>query len=134
MRLILPLLAFLLMQPAAAAEPCPPGTMATTVAEAYFGRNAQGREVVDDAAWAGFLDEVVTPAFPDGLSVLDAAGQWRNRAGTIGRERTKLLVVAMPGASLAEAASRMAPVREAYRTRFGQESVMLALSAACLGF
>ena len=41
-----------------------------TVAEAYFGRNASGQEVVTDSAWTRFLDEVVTPAFPDGLTVL----------------------------------------------------------------
>jgi hypothetical protein len=113
---------------------CPAGLSAATVAEAFFGRSAGGREVVSDADWARFLDEVVTPAFPDGLSVLDAAGQWRGREGRVARERTKLLLVALPGGTPAEATTRLAPVIAAYRARFGQESVMLATRTGCVGF
>jgi hypothetical protein len=102
--------------------------------EGYFGRNAGGAEVVSDAAWTRFLDEVVTPAFPDGLTVLDGAGQWRGRTGTVARERSKVLVVAVPGADAAQANARLAPVVAAYRTRFGQESVMVTTAPACLGF
>ena len=41
-----------------------------------------------------------TPRFPDGLTVLDAAGQWRDGSGAIMRERTKLVIVlAKPGAA-----------------------------------
>jgi hypothetical protein len=118
----------------AAPAACPAGLLPATVAEAFFGRNAGGREVVSDAEWARFLDEVVTPAFPDGLTVLDAGGQWRGRDGQVARERTKLLLVALPGGTAAEAGTRLAPVIGAYRARFGQESVMVALRAGCVGF
>lgn len=124
----------LLLGACATPPPCPPGTAASTIAEAYFGRNSAGREVVDDAAWARFMDEVVTPAFPDGLTVLDGAGQWRNREGRIGRERSKVLVVALPAASPADALARLAPLRAAYTQRFAQESVMVATRAGCVGF
>jgi hypothetical protein len=77
---------------------------------------------------------VVTPAFPDGLTVLDGAGQWRSRDGRIARERSKILVVALPGSTLAEAASRLAPVAAAYRARFAQESVMVATRSGCVAF
>ena len=129
--LLLPLLLFACAAPP---PPCPAGTDPATIAEAFFGRNAGGREVVDDAAWARFMDEVVTPAFPDGLSVLDAAGQWRNREGRIGRERSKVLLVALPGGTPDQASARLAPVIGAYRARFGQESVMIATRSACVGF
>jgi hypothetical protein len=115
-------------------ETCPAGTTAATVAEAFFGRNAAGREVVSDADWARFMDDVVTPAFPDGLTVLDGAGQWRGRDGRIAREGSKVLVVALPGGTPAQALERLAPVRAAYRARFAQESVMVATRAACVGF
>src|SRR5262249_10328363 len=49
----------------------------------YFG-------AVGEAEWRTFLDQEVTPRFPDGLSVIDAYGQYRNRRGTIERERAKL--------------------------------------------
>jgi hypothetical protein len=131
--LALPLLAGC-AQLAATPPQCPSGLEPAAVAEAAFGRNAAGTEVVSDAAWQAFLDEVVTPAFPDGLTVLDAAGQWRGRDGRIERERSKLLLVVLPGGSAAQANMRLAPVIAAYRARFGQESVMLTTRAGCVRF
>jgi hypothetical protein len=133
----LPAALLLLAGCAAAGAPppaCPAGTQSATVAEAYFGRNSGGREAVTDAEWARFLDEVLTPAFPDGLTVLDGAGQWRGRSGIISRERSKVLVVAMPGATPAAALARLDPVRRAYTARFAQESVMVTTRSACVGF
>jgi hypothetical protein len=132
--LMLPLLAGCAAQPAAPVAACPPGTEAATIAEAFFGRSAAGREVVSDDDWARFMAEVVTPAFPDGLTVLDGAGQWRARNGRVARERSKVLVVALPGGTAAAALERLAPVRAAYRARFGQESVMVATRSGCVGF
>ena len=128
------ILALLPLLAACATPSCPPGMQAATLAEGYFGRNAQGTEVVDDAAWTRFMDEVVTPAFPDGLTVLDGAGQWRGRTGVVARERSKVLVLALPGAAAAAATTRLAPVIAAYRRRFGQESVMVTTTGACLSF
>lgn len=115
-------------------ESCPAGTAPATLAEAFFGRSHAGREVVAEADWARFMDEVVTPAFPDGLTVLDAAGQWRGRDGGVARERSKLLLVALPGATADTALARLAPLRSEYRRRFAQESVMVATRPACVGF
>jgi hypothetical protein len=124
----------LVLAACATAPVCPPGLQPATMLEGFFGRNAAGAEVVTDAAWARFLDEVVTPAFPDGLTVLDGTGQWRGRTGAVTRERSKVLVVAVPGRDAAGAAARLAPVVAAYRSRFGQESVMVTTTTACLGF
>ena len=33
--------------------------------------------IVSDDAWVRFLAEIVTPRFPNGLTVVDANGQWR---------------------------------------------------------
>jgi hypothetical protein len=135
--LALPLLAGCTMAPVTVgvgAEFCAAGTMPATVAEAFFGRSSGGREAVDDAAWARFLDEVVTPAFPDGLTVLDAAGQWRTSDGRVARERSKVLIVALPGATPDRALARLAPVTAAYRARFAQESVMVTTRSGCVGF
>jgi hypothetical protein len=131
--LALPLLAGC-AQPGATPPACPAGLEPTAVVEAAFGRNAGGREVVTDAAWQDFLESVVTPAFPDGLTVLDAAGQWRGRDGRIARERSKLLLLVLPGGSADDASARLAPVIAAYRAQFGQESVMLMTRAGCVTF
>jgi hypothetical protein len=113
---------------------CPEGMQAATVAEAYFGRSVRDRPEVRDDEWDAFLAEVVTPAFPDGLTALDGAGQWRRAEGTILRERSKLLVVVLPGQDAAAARARLRPVEEAWKQRFRQQSVLTATRAACVGF
>ena len=128
----LPLLALL----AACATPpaCPPGTQAATVAEAYFGRSAAGRAEVTEEEWRAFLADTVTPAFPDGLTALDGAGQWRNPAGRILLERSKVLVLVLPGSDAAAARARLRPVEEAWKARFRQQSVLTVLRGACVSF
>ncbi|MCA3324531.1 MAG: DUF3574 domain-containing protein [Roseomonas sp.] len=119
---------------AAAPETCPGGTSPATIAEAYFGRNVQGRAPVTDPEWARFMAEVVTPAFPDGLTVLDGTGQWRNAAGRISREDSKVLVLVLPGQDQAAAAARLAPMTAAWRARFAQDSVLTVFRAGCAAF
>ena len=124
----------LLLLGCAAGSACPAGTSATTFAELAFGRSVRGEPRVTEADWAAFLAEEVTPRFPDGLTAWDAAGQWRGRDGRVGREATKLLWIALPGEGMAGAAARVGPVVEAYRARFGQESVLRAFRTGCVGF
>jgi len=130
------LAALLLAGCAAGGQPasCPAGTQQATVAEAYFGRNVRGRDPVSEAEWRAFLDDTVTPAFPDGLSALDSLGQWRGREGRIIREASKMLVVILPGADAAAARERLRPVEEAWKARFRQESVLSVYRTACVGF
>ena len=47
-----------------------------------MGRNNQSGEVVDDAAWTRFLEDAVTPRFPDGLTVLDGQRPVAGLGGT----------------------------------------------------
>jgi hypothetical protein len=89
---------------------------------------------VTDGEWARFMADTVTPAFPDGLTVLDGAGQWRNAAGQISREDSKVLVLVLPGQDQAVAAGRLAPVTTAWRTRFAQESVLTVFRTGCAAF
>lgn len=119
---------------AATPPPCPVGTTDATVAEAYFGRNVAGREEVSEAEWRAFLSDTVTPAFPDGLTALDGAGQWRRGDGTILREGSKVLVLVLPGQDMAAARARLQPVENAWKARFRQQSVLTVYRAACAGF
>src|SRR5262249_27399903 len=59
---------------------CRTGAQSTAVAELMFGRKIGDRIGVSEAAWARFLDREISPRFPDGLTVVDAAGQWRDQA------------------------------------------------------
>ena len=98
------------------------------VAELLFGRGN-----VSDRAWDRFLAAEVTPRFPDGLTVYDARGQWRNQqTRTIARERSKVVMIAMPPESDTDA--RLQAIIEAYKTRFRQQSVGLILRPSCVSF
>ncbi len=124
----------LLVGCAAAPQPCPAGAGPATIAEAYFGRNVKTRAPVTDAEWARFMADTVTPAFPDGLTVLDGLGQWRNAAGQISREESKVLLLVLPGQDQAAASARLAPVTAAWKARFAQESVLTVFRAGCAAF
>ena len=48
------------------------------VAELFFSRGVKGREPLTDAEWTEFAARTITPNFPDGFTVFDGDGQWRN--------------------------------------------------------
>ena len=122
------------MAPALPAEtpPCPVGTDVLAEYRLFFGRSQGTVEVVTDEAWQAFLATEITPRFPDGLTVLDAAGQWRDTTGTIVRERSKLVIIlAEPGAS---GMQRTEEIARAFKRTFGQEFVLRAITTACVSF
>jgi hypothetical protein len=90
--------------------------------ELYFGTQKPGGAPVTDAEWHAFMEEEVTPRFPDGLTVLRGYGQWRNAAGVITRETSAVLVILYEPA--AEKETAIEDIRAAYKDRFEQESVM----------
>lgn len=125
-----------LAPPAAAQETaCPAGDTRAVVTELFFGRGAGSRRVVTEARWEAFLAREITPRFPDGLTVVDARGQWRDpAAGRIAREATKLVVLVTPADAASGTASRqdrVAAVVEAYKRRFRQKSVLVLTRSAC---
>lgn len=90
--------------------------------ELYFGTQKPGGLAVSDAEWHAFMEEEVTPRFPDGLTVLRGYGQWRNFEGVITREASAVLVILYEPSAEKEAA--IEDIRAAYKDRFEQESVM----------
>src|SRR5262245_42341316 len=65
----------------------------------YFGRDIPSGGTVSEADWQGFLRDVVTPRFPDGLTEWRAHGQWRGANGEIVREESFVLeLIHAPGA------------------------------------
>ncbi len=98
----------------------------------FMGRSNQTGEVVDDAAWAMFLGDTVTPRFPDGLTAYDARGQWRDSEGQIKKERTKVLVIlAPPGA---DGLRLIGEISDEYKRRFSQQSVLQVVYDTCVTF
>jgi hypothetical protein len=116
---------------AARAQPalqCTGAQKSWVVAELLF-----SREHVSEARWARFLADDVTPRFPDGLTVIDAKGQWRAPGSDkIAKQRSKVVMIAMPPG--ADNDARLQQIVEAYKARFKQQSVGLVVRPACVSF
>jgi uncharacterized protein DUF3574 len=101
--------------------------------ELMFGRNIAGRLGVSEAAWSRFLAREVTPRFPDGLSVLNAAGQWQDKErGRVVREPSKLIMIVTADDEAAR--DKIAAIIAAYKQQFHQQSVGMISRAVCAAF
>jgi hypothetical protein len=97
-----------------------------------FGRGAGGLRVTEQA-WAQFLAREVTPRFPDGLTVIDASGQWRSaQGGSVLRERSKVVMIIAPEQPPVQ--ERLDAIAAAYKQRFQQQSVGIVIRAVCASF
>ena len=88
----------------------------------YFGRSMPDGKEVSGKDWNLFVDQVITPRFPDGLTTWEAAGQWQEEDGDITRESTFFLEI-VHSKSKAEINKLEAIIQE-YKKRFQQESVL----------
>jgi len=93
----------------------------------YFGLG-RPKGSVSELEWQVFLRDEVTPRFPAGLTVWEAEGQWQSQ-GTVGHERTKVLLLVHPDSAAAIDAVRNVIAR--YRKVFDQESVLWETARVC---
>ncbi|MDJ0942879.1 MAG: DUF3574 domain-containing protein [Kiloniellales bacterium] len=99
----------------------------------YLGQSVPDGREVEPGQWRAFLDAVVAPRFPDGFTVLDGTGFWRDRVtAETGSERSKVLVVLHDDG----AASRKAleEIAADYIVRFDQQAVLRADRPVCVNF
>lgn len=88
---------------------------------------------VSEADWRDFLDRVVTPRFPSGLSVVDVYGQWQGRGETAPeRLRSKMLIIDYPDTT--ENRSKIEAIRAAWKQMTGDQSVMRVTEPANVSF
>jgi Protein of unknown function (DUF3574) len=112
---------------------CRGGQKPSQVAELMFGRKIGDRIGVSEGEWGRFVDREITPRFPAGLTVFNAAGQWRDKASNkIVREPSKIVQIVLPGDD--GEFSRLNEIAEAYKTRFKQQSVGVIVRPACVSF
>jgi Protein of unknown function (DUF3574) len=103
------------------------------VAELMFGRDIGRRVGVSEAAWSRFVAREMTPRFPDGLTITDAVGQWRDRdSGRIVREPSKHVEIVLPGD--ADDEGRLDAIVAAYKRQFHQQAVGIIVRSACVSF
>jgi Protein of unknown function (DUF3574) len=98
----------------------------------YFGRNLPTGGVVGEGEWQKFLDEVVTPRFPAGLTVVAANGQWRGHDGVLEHEQAEIVTVFHPGDEPARNA--VSEVIAEYKRKFQQEAVLRERTHTCARF
>jgi hypothetical protein len=130
----MPAIMVLLLSGCGGPSQCQPGGgHAMRVFNLYFGRSVSGRGAVSDAEWRDFRDHVITPALPNGYTILDGQGAWRNpRSNTTISEATTILVVAMPDAP--ESQSVINGIRSNWQHRFHQFVVGMTVQTGCGSF
>jgi hypothetical protein len=119
--------------PAPAPAPsCAVGDSAVVRDVMYFGRNRPSGGTITDEEWQAFLDQVLTPRFPAGLTVVAATGQWRGKSGLVEQERSEVVTVFHSGNETDRQAVK--EVVAEYRRRFQQEAVLRERLPTCARF
>ncbi len=115
-------------------NPCPQGSEPYTEYRLFFGLgNADNPQVVSDDEWNGFLEDIITREFPDGLTVLDAYGQYTDSAsGALIKEKTKVLIILVPRDD--GSAPGIDRIIEEYKRRFSQQGVLRETKPTCASF
>ncbi len=101
----------------------------------YFGLGPadEPEKGVSEVAWRAFLDQEVTPRFPNGLSVVDVYGQWLGKgAATPERLRSKLLIIDYP--DNADNRTKIDAIRAAWKQKTGDQSVLMVTAPADVSF
>ena len=118
--------------PLSASITCATGARAMARTELVFGTQRQRRASVPKASWSAFVRGEVTKRFPDGFTIIPCRGQWRGNNGVIILERSHILLVWHDGAG--ETNVKLEALRDIYRRRFQQQSVMRIDGADCVSF
>jgi hypothetical protein len=102
-------------------------------AQLFFGRDVAGRAPVSDAQWRDFVASVIARNFPDGFTVSDGDGEWRDPISRkVVREQTKIVMIAAMRSP--DLAKKLQDVSDAYRVRFHQQSVGMITHDVCASF
>ena len=87
---------------------------------------------ITEGEWEAFLLDVVTPRFPDGLTVLHASGHWRKAGKPLQREASRVLEIVYDESPRSR--RLIDEIAAIYKTRFQQESVMVVRAPAYVCF
>ncbi len=97
--------------------------------ELYFGMSIPNNGgFITARQFQKFIDEVVTPLFPNGLTVIEAKGQWHEETGLLAREPARILILVHEGPEVNGDQASITDIRSAYCEQFEQEAVMLLQS------
>ncbi len=100
--------------------------------ELYFGLSKPGGKIISEAEWQQFLNSAIAPRFREGLTVINANGQYLNQNGELIREKTKLVILIYQSDITKN--FHIHEVIAKYKQRFQQESVLRTTSYVKLSF
>jgi hypothetical protein len=89
--------------------------------ELVFGMSRSSGPDITETEFQSFVDDRITPRFPEGLTVLTGNGQFKDPSGTIVQEKSKVLVLLYPFNK--QSITRVEDVRAEYKAMFQQQSV-----------
>jgi hypothetical protein len=112
------------------ASTCTTGSNRWVREQIYFGRNIGASGEVSDQQWQQFLESEIMPRFTDGLTLVQAQGQWKSEAGPLVRERSWLLVLYHPAEVTVD--RKVEEVISAYKKAFSQEAVLRDRDMTCV--
>jgi Protein of unknown function (DUF3574) len=100
--------------------------------ELYFGLTKPGGETISESEWQQFVNDVITPRFREGLTVLNGSGQFLNSSGVLVRENSKIVILIYENGR--EKNQAINQIIETYKRTFQQESVLRATSKVKVSF
>jgi hypothetical protein len=109
---------------------CAPGQEHLRTAELFLGRKTPA--TTSPADLQRFIDQEITPRFPEGVTVLDGGAQWQGSENALIRDAAKVVLIVLPAAGDPQA--KVEAVRTAFRNRFNQDSVVVVTQPACVAF
>lgn len=110
---------------------CEAGAQTAISSWLYFGAATPDGPATAEA-WQGFVDDTITPRFPDGFSVWPASGQWRMKDHRIVREDSFIVSVVHTGSTVDRRA--LDDIVASYKSRFRQEAVLHTQAPVCSSF
>ena len=97
--------------------------------EVCFGMSIDGgKATVSGAEWSAFVEREIAPRFPDGFTIIEASGHWRDASGRTYSEPSRVLLLVSPRGVGAD--ERLDALMDAYKQRFRQECVLEVRSPA----
>jgi hypothetical protein len=100
--------------------------------ELYFGLTKPGGETISESEWQKFVNDVITPHFREGLTVLNGDGQFLNSSGILIQEKSKIVILIHENRPEKDRA--IEAIITAYKHTFQQESVLRITSQVQVSF
>jgi len=107
---------------------CPAGQASLQTVQLFLGAKTPAAPGERDLR--RFVDQEVTPRFPDGVTVVDGGGQWKGSENKMIREASKVVLVVLPAGG--DSHGKVEAVRTAYRSKFKQDPVVVLPPPACV--